>query len=310
MELDGRPALDVFSEDIGEELASDLRQVGGLIFAALPVTGSDTADYTVRNLVAIDPASKAIAIAAAVPEGDRVLFCRRDRESAVEDMRRMTGDLKRRVGNRAVRGGIYVSCAARGPNQFASPESETEIIRDALGDFPMIGSSRTGSSTGTGSTPTPGCWRSSSRERSSPSPPPALVRVPAPDPGAREPCARRLRLDHLLPSLGIRGRLRVGQRPLHAPAREGPARALVAADQGRLPRRHRDQHLSHRGELRARLPGRGPARHLHGLLPARRGVLQPLVSAWRYLPAPSFIPLLLMWFGTGDGQKIASSSAG
>ena len=139
VELDGRPALDVFSGDIGEELASDLRQVGGLIFAALPVTGSDTADYTVRNLVAIDPASKAIAIAAEVPEGDRVLFCRRDRESAVADMRRMTGDLERRVGNRAVRGGIYVSCAARGPNQFASPESETEIIRDALGDFPLIG---------------------------------------------------------------------------------------------------------------------------------------------------------------------------
>ena len=31
----------------------------------------------------------------------------------------------------------------------------------------------------------------------------------------------------------------------------------------------------------------------------------PLVSAWRYLPAPSFVPLLLMWFGTGDGQKVA-----
>ena len=139
IELDGRPALDVFSEDIGEELASDLRQVGGLIFAALPVIGSDTADYTVRNLVAIDPSSKAIAIAATVPEGDRVLFCRRDRESAVGDMRRMTGDLKRRIGNRSVRGGIYISCAARGPNQFAAPESETEIIKDTLGDFPMIG---------------------------------------------------------------------------------------------------------------------------------------------------------------------------
>ncbi len=33
--------------------------------------------------------------------------------------------------------------------------------------------------------------------------------------------------------------------------------------------------------------------------------VNPLVSAWRYLPAPSFIPLLLMWFGTGDGQKVA-----
>ena len=34
-------------------------------------------------------------------------------------------------------------------------------------------------------------------------------------------------------------------------------------------------------------------------------MLNPLVSAWRYLPAPSFVPLLLMWFGTGDSQKIA-----
>jgi NitT/TauT family transport system permease protein len=34
-------------------------------------------------------------------------------------------------------------------------------------------------------------------------------------------------------------------------------------------------------------------------------IVNPLVSAWRYLPAPSFIPLLLMWFGTGERQKIA-----
>ena len=139
IELDGRPALDAFVEDIGEELASDLRRVGGLVFAAIPVEGSDTADYTVRNLIGIDPASRVIAIAEAVPEGGRVLFCRRDRESAVEDMRRMTADLKRRVGNRPIRGGLYVSCAARGPNQFAEPEREARLIRDALGDFPMVG---------------------------------------------------------------------------------------------------------------------------------------------------------------------------
>lgn len=34
-------------------------------------------------------------------------------------------------------------------------------------------------------------------------------------------------------------------------------------------------------------------------------LLNPLVSAFRYLPAPAFIPLLLMWFGTGNEQKIA-----
>ncbi len=31
----------------------------------------------------------------------------------------------------------------------------------------------------------------------------------------------------------------------------------------------------------------------------------PLVSAFRYLPAPSFIPLLLMWLGAGEAQKLA-----
>jgi small ligand-binding sensory domain FIST len=139
IELDGRPALDVMIEEIGPELAADMRRIGGIIFAALPVAGSDTADYTVRNLVGIDPERKVIAIAQNVPEGDPVLFCRRDRDSAVEDMRRMTGDLKRRVGDRAIRGGLYISCAARGPNQFAEPDRETDIIREALGDFPMAG---------------------------------------------------------------------------------------------------------------------------------------------------------------------------
>ncbi|WP_411828031.1 ABC transporter permease [Luteolibacter sp. AS25] len=35
------------------------------------------------------------------------------------------------------------------------------------------------------------------------------------------------------------------------------------------------------------------------------GFLNALASPFRYLPAPSFVPLLLMWLGTGDSQKIA-----
>jgi len=139
IELNGRPALEVFKEDIGPELAADLQRCAGVIFAALPVPGSDTADYTVRNLVGIDPQQNLVAIAHHLEDGEQVLFCRRDRETAVEDMRRMAEDLKQRVGNRPIRGGIYVSCAARGPNQFAAPDRETDIIRETLGEFPMTG---------------------------------------------------------------------------------------------------------------------------------------------------------------------------
>ncbi len=48
-----------------------------------------------------------------------------------------------------------------------------------------------------------------------------------------------------------------------------------------------------------------PLGMLMGAYPAVESFLQPLVSPFRYLPAPSFVPLLLMWLGSGDGQKIA-----
>lgn len=44
---------------------------------------------------------------------------------------------------------------------------------------------------------------------------------------------------------------------------------------------------------------------LMGAFPAVEATFNPVVSPARYLPAPSFIPLLLAWFGTGDEQKIA-----
>ena len=139
IELNGRPALDVFMDDIGPELSNNLRACAGVIFAALTVPGADTGDYTVRHLVSIDPQNRTVGIAQSVEKGAALLFCRRDRESAVADMYRMTDDLKRRVGSAPIRGGIYVSCAGRGPNQFAAPERETDIIARQLGAFPMIG---------------------------------------------------------------------------------------------------------------------------------------------------------------------------
>lgn len=44
---------------------------------------------------------------------------------------------------------------------------------------------------------------------------------------------------------------------------------------------------------------------LMGAFPVVENFLNPLISPFRYLPAPSFVPLLLMWLGTGEGQKIA-----
>jgi small ligand-binding sensory domain FIST len=136
--IDGRPALTVFYEDIGPALAQDPRRLGGVIFAGLPVPGSDTGDYLVRNLMAIDPAHGWVVLGAEVAPGDQIVFCRRDPDSARADMSRMLRQLKGRLPG-PPKGGVYVSCIARGTALFGEPGVETAMIRETLGDFPLIG---------------------------------------------------------------------------------------------------------------------------------------------------------------------------
>ncbi|MBV9861375.1 MAG: FIST C-terminal domain-containing protein [Alphaproteobacteria bacterium] len=138
MAIDGRPALSVFIEDIGPDLAQDLRRAGGVIFAGLPVAGSDTGDYLVRNLLAIDPGHGWIVLGAEVAPGDAILFCRRDPDSARHDLSRMLRQLAGRL-QAPPKAGVYVSCIARGASLFGEPGVETGLIRETLGEFPMIG---------------------------------------------------------------------------------------------------------------------------------------------------------------------------
>lgn len=136
--LDGRPALDVFREDIGRELASNLSLVAGRIFAGLPVEGTDTGDYVVRNLVGLDSAHKLVAIGENVKPGRRIMFCRRDRGTASDDLDRMLTSIRRGL-YREPKGAVYFSCLGRGASLFGDNSEELRIIRDRLGDVPLVG---------------------------------------------------------------------------------------------------------------------------------------------------------------------------
>lgn len=136
--LDGRAALDVFKEDVGEPLWRNLAQIGGNIFAGLSVAGSDTGDYLVRNLIGIDPVHKLVAIGDVPKAGAEIMFCRRDETSATEDMARMLDSIGNGLFGRP-RGGVYYSCVGRGPNLFGEESEEAGMIRQALGDFPLVG---------------------------------------------------------------------------------------------------------------------------------------------------------------------------
>ncbi|MEK7734728.1 MAG: FIST C-terminal domain-containing protein, partial [Pseudomonadota bacterium] len=110
----------------------------GYIFAALPIRGSDTGDYLVRNLLGVDAGNKMIAIGEHLTTGDGLQFCRRDRKSAREDLERMLHDLLARTGKPA-RAALYYSCLGRGPHMFGEDSAEVRMVQEALGDVPLVG---------------------------------------------------------------------------------------------------------------------------------------------------------------------------
>lgn len=126
--LDGKPALDVLRQVIGAERN---------VLVGIPVPGSDTGDYTARNLVGIDPRNKLIAIGEPVEPGMELLFCRRDAKAARTDLSRMATELKNTISS--PRGALYFSCLARGEHMFGARGAELGLIRSVLGEVPLVG---------------------------------------------------------------------------------------------------------------------------------------------------------------------------
>jgi len=138
IELDGRPALEVFKEDLRSALVEGEAPSAGAFHAALPIPESDTGDYLVRNLMGADPARGWLAIGAMAEEGGKIMFCRRDGKSAKRDLEEMLARLKARVGERP-KGAVYYSCVARGPNLFGPESAELGLLREVLGEVPLVG---------------------------------------------------------------------------------------------------------------------------------------------------------------------------
>ena len=138
VELDGRPALEVLRADVGISANEDLAQLGGQIFVGLSVAGSDTGEYVVRNLIGIDPGNRLIAIGDHARKGQRLQFCRRDRETARADMKRMLDSIREGLYT-GPRGALYYSCLGRGGALLGGDSEELRMIQAALGDVPLAG---------------------------------------------------------------------------------------------------------------------------------------------------------------------------
>jgi small ligand-binding sensory domain FIST len=142
-EINHRPALEIFSKLLKGPLAQDLRRALMFLFVGLPAgTDRDTVgpgQYLVRNIIELDPEKGSIGIAEEVREGQSMIFALRDGQRARDDLNQMLQRQSRKLEGKPPAFGFYFNCCARGSSLYGIPGIDTAYIRQALGDFPLIG---------------------------------------------------------------------------------------------------------------------------------------------------------------------------
>ena len=143
LEIDDRPALEVFARLLKGPLAEDLRRALMFIFVGLPASPDQNTvgpgQYLVRNIIGLDPVKGVVGVAEEVREGQSMIFTFRDGQRAREDLNQMLTRQAQKLAGRMPAFGLYFNCCARGHSLYGMPGIDTAYIRQALGDFPLLG---------------------------------------------------------------------------------------------------------------------------------------------------------------------------
>jgi small ligand-binding sensory domain FIST len=136
LELDGRPALDVYREAALGPLAADLRRAGQFVLVALPrdpAAPLRPGGYLARHVVGFSEPRRGFALPELATKGQPLAFALRDAASARDDLRAML------EGVAPARAALYFDCCARGEALFGVAGIEAAYLARALGDAPVAG---------------------------------------------------------------------------------------------------------------------------------------------------------------------------
>ena len=143
LELDEKPAFEVFSALVSPQLREDLRRAAAFIFAGLPVDAERQhiapGEYVVRNLTGFDPERSIIAVADQLVEGQKLVFTLRDGNGARTDLKRELEAQNHNWQNSRPAFGLYFNCVGRGNGLYGIPDIDSSYLSQYLADVPIIG---------------------------------------------------------------------------------------------------------------------------------------------------------------------------
>lgn len=138
LEIEGRPALDVYREAALGPLADDLQRAAAFVLVALPSDREASllpGSYRVRHVVGFSPDERAFALPEIVERGQPIALAVREPESARADLKAMLAAFH---GARPAFG-LYFNCCARGAAFFGIPGLEAAYLEHALPETPIAG---------------------------------------------------------------------------------------------------------------------------------------------------------------------------
>jgi hypothetical protein len=118
LELDGRPALDVWREAIGYGDGDVFKQEhSGALAMGIPRTivkdGREQLVYLIRNAFGFDVKTKAVVVQAAIPEGTELMFHHRTVKVVKEGTAAMGEELRARLAGRQLWAVLGFECGGR-----------------------------------------------------------------------------------------------------------------------------------------------------------------------------------------------------
>lgn len=127
-EIANRPAFEVLLETFNNLSLEQKQKSQGNLFVGLVVNEYldefHRGDFLIRNLLAADPLSGALAVGALPRTGQTLQFQRRDAVAATEDMHALLGQTKRRLADATIYGGCLCCCNGRGRRLFGEPHHD------------------------------------------------------------------------------------------------------------------------------------------------------------------------------------------
>ena len=141
-ELDGKPAAKVIDELYISLNESDKKLFQTSLFLGIVMREHqdkyEQGDFLIRNIMALDPETQALAVVTLLKDNMVVQFHLRDAQTSTQDLQTLLGQYKKDQAS-TTKGALLFSCLGRGEYLFGEPNHDSNMFKQFLGDVSLGG---------------------------------------------------------------------------------------------------------------------------------------------------------------------------